>query len=644
LYLTLLNFVGVNLNPVDKHTVSIISPIEADDDGAAEDAFSKDFMYSRDFLLSCFKALSIDKSLMLEDLYQEESLKPVSLEPLSQQEQEIYDSGAFNSEITRKYGNKGGRRGGGAAGGGGRGGGGQRRNNNRNHHHGHGGNHHGNFRSPTSPNEDSLREDIWDLPTNVQGSFSNGAFMVGSSSAGSGGHQEHSWKRVSQQQQQQQQHQVSPLWDAPQQHQQQQEPVWFYKDPQQNVQGPFLGREMQQWFEAGYFPANLLVRQQTDLHFEPLEVYMKQRFNGLVTFLRTVPDVSVSVAAPIAVSPQAQPQQQAWTSKYQWNTQEITWIQQQMAQNPHMKQIEVEEYLMMEKERAMQLQQQQQQQQQQQNFKPAPAPKTNAWGASKQSPISPVIDSFVTEKMEKLAVKESVPATAAAAAAVVSPKESKPAPWVGSSPAARKLSLAEIQKQEAEEAKKNVSTGSPKQVGGNPWNNKSATVNPAEKASASAVASSVEADKENLAAWIKTKLRPLDGKMDLVSFVEVLLPLNDPYTINEIVHDGIGQNFTLVNPHKLVTEFLEKKHTAGLIKGPLSVPPPPTHSAYALHLRKSSTGDDYAASSSQGSQGGFVPVQSKKTKKAASAKAKENKAAPVVGAHGKVVPGAVKKA
>ncbi|KAI3633849.1 hypothetical protein MIR68_008181 [Amoeboaphelidium protococcarum] len=36
--------------------------------------------------------------------------------------------------------------------------------------------------------------------------------------------------------------------------------LWQYKDPQGDIQGPFSGLEMMEWYEAGYFPATLLIR------------------------------------------------------------------------------------------------------------------------------------------------------------------------------------------------------------------------------------------------------------------------------------------------------------------------------------------------------------------------------------------------
>ena len=61
------------------------------------------------------------------------------------------------------------------------------------------------------------------------------------------------------------------------------EPMWIYKDPHGNIQGPFNPAEMLQWFEAGYFPNSLLVKQTTDEYFEELGAYM-DRFGGRVQF------------------------------------------------------------------------------------------------------------------------------------------------------------------------------------------------------------------------------------------------------------------------------------------------------------------------------------------------------------------------
>jgi len=47
-------------------------------------------------------------------------------------------------------------------------------------------------------------------------------------------------------------------------------PSWSYLDPQGQVQGPFQPEEMLEWFTAGYFPADLMVRRSCDQRFTSL--------------------------------------------------------------------------------------------------------------------------------------------------------------------------------------------------------------------------------------------------------------------------------------------------------------------------------------------------------------------------------------
>merc|ERR1712131_309638 len=42
---------------------------------------------------------------------------------------------------------------------------------------------------------------------------------------------------------------------------------WFYKDPSNNIQGPFSSNDMAEWFEAGYFKKDLLIRRSCDQEF-----------------------------------------------------------------------------------------------------------------------------------------------------------------------------------------------------------------------------------------------------------------------------------------------------------------------------------------------------------------------------------------
>ncbi|GAB0101008.1 hypothetical protein DMENIID0001_171250 [Sergentomyia squamirostris] len=46
--------------------------------------------------------------------------------------------------------------------------------------------------------------------------------------------------------------------------------VWFYRDPQDMVQGPFTAIEMAEWYQAGYFDDNLYVRRMGDQRFSKL--------------------------------------------------------------------------------------------------------------------------------------------------------------------------------------------------------------------------------------------------------------------------------------------------------------------------------------------------------------------------------------
>ncbi|XP_017019119.1 GIGYF family protein Gyf isoform X2 [Drosophila kikkawai] len=51
--------------------------------------------------------------------------------------------------------------------------------------------------------------------------------------------------------------------------------LWFYRDPQTNVQGPFSPLEMTEWYRAGYFNENLFVRRFADNRFRPLGELIK---------------------------------------------------------------------------------------------------------------------------------------------------------------------------------------------------------------------------------------------------------------------------------------------------------------------------------------------------------------------------------
>lgn len=65
---------------------------------------------------------------------------------------------------------------------------------------------------------------------------------------------------------------------------------WFYKDPQNQVQGPFRSSEMLEWFRAGYFNLNLQVKQGMDETFQPLGTLIKRW--GKVPFISSPPPSS----------------------------------------------------------------------------------------------------------------------------------------------------------------------------------------------------------------------------------------------------------------------------------------------------------------------------------------------------------------
>ena len=64
---------------------------------------------------------------------------------------------------------------------------------------------------------------------------------------------------------------------------------WLYKDPQGEVQGPFSDFEMNEWFEAGYFPANLLVKRT-----------FQQEFIELSTLIRKMNELDPETTSPFS--------------------------------------------------------------------------------------------------------------------------------------------------------------------------------------------------------------------------------------------------------------------------------------------------------------------------------------------------------
>ncbi|XP_069695255.1 GRB10-interacting GYF protein 2 isoform X2 [Periplaneta americana] len=90
----------------------------------------------------------------------------------------------------------------------------------------------------------------------------------------------------------------------------QQTPVtekWFYRDPQGEVQGPFLSGEMAEWFRAGYFTLNLLVRRSCDECYSQLGDLIK--LWGRVPFMPgpTFPPIKPADTVSTSVSTTVQP-------------------------------------------------------------------------------------------------------------------------------------------------------------------------------------------------------------------------------------------------------------------------------------------------------------------------------------------------
>ncbi len=66
---------------------------------------------------------------------------------------------------------------------------------------------------------------------------------------------------------------------------------WIYRDPQGNIQGPWTGLEMHDWFKAGFFSPDLQIRKLEDPEFEPLAQLVRRIGNSREPFL--VPQIGV---------------------------------------------------------------------------------------------------------------------------------------------------------------------------------------------------------------------------------------------------------------------------------------------------------------------------------------------------------------
>ncbi|KAJ5899286.1 hypothetical protein N7495_004030 [Penicillium taxi] len=66
---------------------------------------------------------------------------------------------------------------------------------------------------------------------------------------------------------------------------------WIYRDPQGNVQGPWTGLEMHDWFKAGFFSPDLQIKKLEDIEFEPLAQLVRRIGNSREPFL--VPQIGI---------------------------------------------------------------------------------------------------------------------------------------------------------------------------------------------------------------------------------------------------------------------------------------------------------------------------------------------------------------
>ena len=77
---------------------------------------------------------------------------------------------------------------------------------------------------------------------------------------------------------------------------------WIYRDPQGNTQGPWSGLEMHDWYKAGFFSPELLVKKVEDNDYEPLAQLIRRIGNSREPFL--VPQIGIPHGAATASSGQ----------------------------------------------------------------------------------------------------------------------------------------------------------------------------------------------------------------------------------------------------------------------------------------------------------------------------------------------------
>lgn len=73
---------------------------------------------------------------------------------------------------------------------------------------------------------------------------------------------------------------------------------WIYRDPQGVTQGPWSGLEMHDWYKAGFFSPELLVKKYEDQDYEPLAQLIRRIGNSREPFL--VPQIGIPHGPPTA--------------------------------------------------------------------------------------------------------------------------------------------------------------------------------------------------------------------------------------------------------------------------------------------------------------------------------------------------------
>ncbi|PSK36193.1 GYF domain-containing protein mpd2 [Elsinoe australis] len=71
---------------------------------------------------------------------------------------------------------------------------------------------------------------------------------------------------------------------------------WIYRDPSGNTQGPWTGLEMHDWYKAGFFSPELLVKKAEDPDYEPLAQLIRRIGNSREPFL--VPQIGIPHGTP----------------------------------------------------------------------------------------------------------------------------------------------------------------------------------------------------------------------------------------------------------------------------------------------------------------------------------------------------------